>query len=207
MASGRRPFQGDSSAELIVVDPARHAARRRASCARDCRRVWIGSSGVASRRIATLRYATAHELAVDLGELQRDPTSPTRPAAAAPRRTSRKLVLLGAAGLVVLLAAGAFVALRRAARGASIGSVAVLPFENATERPRDRVPERRNLGVPDQQALAPARSPCHLANVRLRLQGQEAGTDGDRPKSLASTPSSSAPSRSGARTSPSPRSS
>ena len=69
---------------------------------------------------------------MDLGELQRDPTSPTRPAVAAPLRAPRRLVLVGVAGLVVLLAAGAFVALRRAGRAASIGSVAVLPFENVS---------------------------------------------------------------------------
>ena len=81
------------------------------------------------------RYATAHDLAVDLSALQRDPTSPTGPAAVAPRRGSRKVVLIGAMALAVLLAAGAFVALRRAARGASIESVAVLPFENASNDP------------------------------------------------------------------------
>ena len=44
-------------------------------------------------------------------------------------------------------------------------------------RPRDRLPERRNMGVPHQQALEPQRASCHLANVRLRLQGKEDGTD------------------------------
>ena len=69
----------------------------------------------------------------------------------------------------------------RATRGAAIGSVAVLPFENATGDPGERVPERRDLGEPHQQALEPARAARHLADVRLRLQGQEARPDRDRP--------------------------
>jgi serine/threonine-protein kinase len=44
-------------------------------------------------------------------------------------------LLLGAAGLVAALAVAAGILYRGAAKGASIGSVAVLPFENATGDP------------------------------------------------------------------------
>ncbi|MCM3875683.1 MAG: protein kinase [Thermoanaerobaculia bacterium] len=134
MASGRRPFQGDSSAELIssiLRDAPRPVDEIRAGLPAPLG----GLIGRCLEKDRGRRYATARELAVDLGHLQRDPTSPTKPAAAAPIGVSKKLVLLGVAGLVVLLAAGAFVALRRAGRGASIESVAVLPFENATGDP------------------------------------------------------------------------
>ena len=134
MASGQRPFQGASSAELvssILRDTPRPLGEMRTGLPDALIRL-IGRCLAKDR---DERYATAHDLALDLGTLQRDPTSPTGPAAVAPRGVSRKLVLLGAAGLVLLLAAGAFVAFRRAGRGASIGSVAVLPFENASNDP------------------------------------------------------------------------
>jgi eukaryotic-like serine/threonine-protein kinase len=134
LATGQRPFRGDSSAELlssILRDTPRPPGELRPGLPTGLDRL----IGRCLEKDRDRRYATAHDLAMDLGELQRDPTSPTKPAAAAPFRTSRKLVLLGVAGLVVLLAAGAFVAIRRAGRGASIESVAVLPFENASNDP------------------------------------------------------------------------
>jgi TolB-like protein/Tfp pilus assembly protein PilF/tRNA A-37 threonylcarbamoyl transferase component Bud32 len=134
LATGQRPFRGDSSAELlssILRDTPRPAGELRPGLPAGLDRL----IGRCLEKDRDQRYATARELAADLGELQRDPTSPTRPAAAAPLRAPKKLVLAGVAGLVVLLAAGAFVAIRRAARGASIESVAVLPFENATGDP------------------------------------------------------------------------
>jgi serine/threonine protein kinase/Tfp pilus assembly protein PilF len=134
LATGQRPFRGDSSAELlssILRDTPPPPSELRPGLP-------AGLDALIGRCLAKdrdARYATAHELAVDLSALQRDPTSPTGPAAVAPRRGSRKLVLLGAMALAVLLAAGAFVAFRRAARGASIESVAVLPFENGSNDP------------------------------------------------------------------------
>jgi serine/threonine-protein kinase len=134
MATGQRPFQGVSSAELIssiLRDTPRPPGELRAGLPDALDRL----IGRCLEKDRDRRYSTAHELALDLGNLQRDPTSPTSPALPIPRRVSKQLVLLGAAGLVALLAAGSFVLLRRAARGASIGSVAVLPFENATGDP------------------------------------------------------------------------
>ena len=63
------------------------------------------------------------------------PAEARRPAAATPvptRRAPSRRLLFGAAALVVLLAVGAAVTFQLAGRGAAIGSVAVLPFENAT---------------------------------------------------------------------------
>jgi serine/threonine protein kinase/Tfp pilus assembly protein PilF len=134
MASGQRPFQGNSSAELlssILRDTPRPPGELRPGLPAGLDRL----IGRCLEKDRDQRYATAHDLALDLGNLQRDPTSPTAPAAPAPRRVPKKLVLLGVAGLVVLLAAGAFVAIRRAGRSASIESVAVLPFENASNDP------------------------------------------------------------------------
>ncbi len=134
LATGQRPFRGDSSAELlssILRDTPRPPGELRPGLPAGLDRL----IGRCLEKDRDRRYATAHDLAVDLGELQRDPTSPTRPASAAPFRTSKRLVLLGVAGFAVLLAAGAFLVLRRAGRGASIGSVAVLPFENASGDP------------------------------------------------------------------------
>ncbi|MBK9065217.1 MAG: protein kinase [Acidobacteria bacterium] len=134
LATGQRPFRGDSSAELlssILRDTPRPPGELRPGLPAGLDRL----IGRCLEKDRDQRYATAHDLTVDLGELQRDPTSPTRPAAAAPLRASKKLILLGAAALVVVLAAGAFVAIRRAGRGASIESVAVLPFENASNDP------------------------------------------------------------------------
>jgi len=134
LATGLRPFRGDSSAELlssILRDTPRPPGELRPGLPAGLDRL----IGRCLEKDRDQRYATARDVAAGLGELQRDPTSPTRPAAAAPLRAPKKLVLAGVAGLVVLLAAGAFMAIRRAARGASIESVAVLPFENATGDP------------------------------------------------------------------------
>jgi len=134
MATGQRPFHGDSSAELIssiLRDTPRPLGELRA-----------GLPGVLDRLIGRCleknrdrRYASARDLVADLDSLQRDRSAPTSPAMTAPKRVSKRFVLTGVAGLVVLLAAGSFVILKRAGRGASIESVAVLPFENSTGDP------------------------------------------------------------------------
>ena len=134
MAGGHRPFRGDSSAELIssiLRDTPRPLGELR-----------TGLPDVLDRLIGRClekdrdrRYASARDLVADLDELQRNRTLTTSPVALAPRRVSKRLVLLGAAGLVAFLAVGSFVLYGRAARGASIGSVAVLPFENASGDP------------------------------------------------------------------------
>lgn len=57
------------------------------------------------------------------------PLVPTRP------RTSRRLGLIGAVAVVVLVVVGAVVAYKTSFHSAAIGMVAVLPFENATGDP------------------------------------------------------------------------
>ena len=134
MAGGQRPFRGGSSAELIssiLRDTPRPLGELCAGLPHGMDRL----IGRCLEKDRDLRYATARDLVMDLDGLRRDRTAPTIPGAPAPRRVSKQLVLLGAAILVALFAAGSFVLFRRAARGASIGSVAVLPFENATGDP------------------------------------------------------------------------
>jgi eukaryotic-like serine/threonine-protein kinase len=134
LATGRLPFVGNTATQTI--DQICHATP-----------VEIGASrkGVPAEleRIVRKclekdrerRYASARDLVVDLRNLQRDRATGTGPMAAAPRRGSRRLLALWAAGLLVALAVGAGLLYRASARGASIGSVAVLPFENATGDP------------------------------------------------------------------------
>ena len=134
MAGGQRPFRGGSSAELIssiLRDTPRPLGELRAGLPHGMDRL----IGRCLEKDRDLRYATARDLVMDLDGLRRDRTAPTIPGAPAPRRVSKQLVLLGSAILVALFAAGSFVLFRRAARGASIGSAAVLPFENATGDP------------------------------------------------------------------------
>ena len=129
--------------------------------------------------------------------------NPRRPLRSARRRSSSSL---GVAGLVVLLAAGAFVAIRRAARGASIESVAVLPFENATGDPAI---EYLSDGISESLISTLSRLPG-LRVISRRSAFTFKGKKLD-PKEIgrrsASTPFCSEASRSGARTSPSPPSS
>jgi TolB-like protein/Tfp pilus assembly protein PilF len=61
--------------------------------------------------------------------------STATPPQRAPQRAPRRRVLLGAGVLVALLAVGAVVTFQMITRSAVIGSVAVLPFENATGDP------------------------------------------------------------------------
>ena len=56
----------------------------------------------------------------------------TTPTAVPTPRAPRRRMLIGASALVALLAVGAVVTFQMTARSAAIGSVAVLPFENAT---------------------------------------------------------------------------
>lgn len=81
------------------------------------------------------RYATARDLLVDLRNLQRDRASGTGPRTAPAPGKNRRVLLVGAVVLVAAVAVVAGALYGKARRGASIGSVAVLPFENATGDP------------------------------------------------------------------------
>ena len=134
LATGRLPFRGDTATQTI--DQICHAAPDPLAASR---RDVPGELERVVRKCLEKerdrRYATARDLVVDLRNLQRDQASGPSPAATPSRRVSKRLLLVGAAGLIALLAAGAFVILRMAARGATVGSVAVLPFENSTGDP------------------------------------------------------------------------
>ena len=82
----------------------------------------------------TRRYASAGDLMVDLRNLQRDRASGTRPVAAG-RRASGRVIVMGTLGLLAAVVLGAAFVNRLRAQGAAIGSIAVLPFENATGDP------------------------------------------------------------------------
>jgi TolB-like protein len=75
------------------------------------------------------RYQSAQDLLADLKRVNRDSNSAgTAPPPAAPGRTSRKYALAAGAGLVIV-AATAYLVLHRTA---SIDSLAILPFANAS---------------------------------------------------------------------------
>ena len=134
LTSGRLPFVGNTATQTIDqichATPAELGASRKdvpAELERIVRKCL--------EKDRDRRYASARDIVVDLRNLQRDRASGASPLAAPPRRQRRGLLLLGAAGIVAALAVGAGVLYRGAAKGASIGSVAVLPFENATGDP------------------------------------------------------------------------
>ena len=134
LTSGRLPFVGNTATQTIDqichATPAELGASRKdvpAELERIVRKCL--------EKDRDRRYASARDIVVDLRNLQRDRASGASPLAAPPRRQRRGLLLFGAAGIVAALAVGAGVLYRGAAKGASIGSVAVLPFENATGDP------------------------------------------------------------------------
>ena len=134
LATGRLPFAGNTATQTIDqichATPAEMGASRKdvpAELERIVRKCL--------EKDRDRRYTSARDIVVDLRNLQRDRASGTSPVTKAPRGESRRLLLLGAAGLVAALGVGGGVLYRGTARGASIGSVAVLPFENATGDP------------------------------------------------------------------------
>ena len=134
LASGRLPFVGNTATQTIDqichATPAEIGASRKDVPAELERIVKKCLEKDRDRR-----YTSARDIVVDLRNLQRDRASGTSPVATPPPRGTRRLLLLGAAGLVAALAVGAGLLYRGAAKGASIVSVAVLPFENATGDP------------------------------------------------------------------------
>ncbi len=134
LATGRLPFVGNTATQTIDQichgTPAELGSSRKdvpAELERIVRKCL--------EKDRDRRYASARDLVVDLRNLQRDRTSGTGPVAVAPRRTSRRPLVIAAAVLLAVAALGAGLYFRASARGASIGSVAVLPFENATGDP------------------------------------------------------------------------
>jgi eukaryotic-like serine/threonine-protein kinase len=134
LATGRLPFVGDTATQTIDqichATPVELGASRKdvpAELERIVRKCL--------EKDRDRRYASARDLLVDLRNLQRDRASGTGPVVAAPRRDSRRLVVLAAAALLAAVAVGAGLLLRAGARGPGVGSVAVLPFENATGDP------------------------------------------------------------------------
>ena len=135
LATGTLPFRGDTSAQTIdqichaTPEPLgglnREVPEELERIVRKC-----------LEKDRDRRYATARDLVVDLRNLQRDHESGSRPVTTSPRRAPRRVPLLPlAAGLLVLLAAAAAGVYWAGSRGASIGSLAVLPFENETGDP------------------------------------------------------------------------
>ena len=134
LASGRLPFVGNTATQTIDqichATPAEIGASRKDVPAELERIVKKCLEKDRDRR-----YTSARDIVVDLRNLQRDRASGTSPVATPPPRGTRRFLAVGAAGLVAALAIGAGVLYHGAARGASIESVAVLPFENATGDP------------------------------------------------------------------------
>jgi len=145
LATGRLPFVGHTATQTIDqichATPVEIGATRRdvpAELERIVRKCL--------EKDRDRRYTSARDIVVDLRNLERDRASGTSPVTKAPRQGSRRLLLFGTAGLVAALAVGAGVLYRGTAKAASIESVAVLPFENATGDPAieylsDGIPE------------------------------------------------------------------
>ena len=134
LAVGRLPFAGDTATQTI--DQICHASpeplsRSRKDVSAELER--IVRKCLEKERDS--RYATARDLLVDLRNLQRDRVSGAGVRTAPVQQKGRRLLLVGAAVLVAAVAVVAGALYGKARQGASIGSVAVLPFENATGDP------------------------------------------------------------------------
>ncbi len=150
MATGRRPFGGNSSAIIftaILRDSPVPPSQGNPNIPSKLEEIILK----ALEKDRDLRYQGASELRTDLKRLKRDTNSgpvatsssgaglalPTGAQQAAPLPTQRRRVLLWAAGALALagllgLAAWLYLPTRR---GKSIDSVAVLPFANASADP------------------------------------------------------------------------
>ncbi len=134
LAVGRLPFKGDTATQTI--DQICHASPEPLSRSRSD--VPVELERVVRKCLEKdrdCRYATARDLLVDLRNLQRDRASGAGARAAPETRKYGRRLLLGAAVLVAVVAVVAGLLHSRASRGAAIGAVAVLPFENATGDP------------------------------------------------------------------------
>jgi len=205
LAVGRLPFAGDTATQTI--DQICHAAPEPLSKSR--RDVPAELERIVRKCLEKerdCRYATARDLLVDLRNLQRDRTSGAGVRTAPVQQKGRRLLLVGAAVLVAAVAVAAGALYGKARRGASIGSVAVLPFENATGDPAndylsDGISENlinKLSSLPGLRVISRRSAFAFKGQKLVRRRSAH---------SSESTPSSSAASRSGAPASPSPRSS
>jgi serine/threonine-protein kinase len=133
LAAGRLPFSGDTAAQTI--DQICHATPvELGSLRKDMPAELQRIVGKCLEKDPERRYASARDLVVDLRNLQRDRDPGSRAVTGPLRSGTRRFAALGAAGVLMVVATAAGVFYRSSAH-ASIGSVAVLPFENATGDP------------------------------------------------------------------------
>jgi eukaryotic-like serine/threonine-protein kinase len=139
LAVGRLPFKGETATQTI--DQICHAAPESLSKSRsDVPAELERIVRKCLEKDRDRRYSTARDLLVDLRNLQRDRESgATTPAAREARKGGPRRLLAAAVFMVAVVAVAAGVLHSRASRGAAIGSVAVLPFENATGDPANDV--------------------------------------------------------------------
>ena len=122
----------------------------------------------------TALVASAAEIRTDLQRLKRDTESGhtsaqsvPAPAVKFPWWRKKVALVMGAALATLLLVAGWFAFFR--GRGEAIDSVAVLPFANASVRPKLGVLKRRHQRKHHQQPLAIAAPQGHVAQLSLPL--------------------------------------
>jgi len=132
LSTGRLPFRGDTSTQTI--DQICHANPE--PIASFNRKVPEELERIVRKCLEKdrdRRYATARDLVVDLRNLQRDRELGSGPLTGQRRPSPRRRPLLfGAAALVAVLVAGGAAVYWLVPAESSIGSLAVLPFENAT---------------------------------------------------------------------------
>ena len=99
LATGRLPFVGDTATQTI--DQICHAIPVELGASRkDVPAELERIVRKCLEKDRDRRYASARDLVVDLRNLQRDRATGTGPVAVAPRRGTRRLLVLGAAGLL-----------------------------------------------------------------------------------------------------------
>ena len=138
MATGKLPFQGDTSAAIFneILNKAPTSPVRQNPDVPDKLEEIINKS---LEKDAGLRYQHASELQTDLKWLKRDASgesavSPAVAAAAPPKRNYFWPMVAGAVMVLVLLAVSLFWPFA-VPSGEAIDSIAVLPFENASNDP------------------------------------------------------------------------
>jgi eukaryotic-like serine/threonine-protein kinase len=152
MTTGTLPFRGGSSAEIFksILDSAPASALRlNPDLPVDFERIL----NKALEKDRNLRYQSAADLRTDLARVKRDfdsgrsgsgvavdasaVSSSSIPAAAAPARSSRKLIASISAVFTVVLIAATVYFVRGKSQTQQINSIAVLPFVNATADPNN----------------------------------------------------------------------
>src|SRR5437868_9408249 len=136
MATGQRPFRGDTDTETIdkiVHADATAVARLNYKVVPELERI----IRKCLEKNPEDRYQSARELLVDLRNLRRD-SSGTR-ARYEPRKSPRRALIISAIAVIVLVVAVLLIARRpnahRVVEAPQVVSVAVLPFVNTTNDP------------------------------------------------------------------------